>query len=165
MHGIRAFCAWLERTPFSHQLQTREWAMPAVQTVHLLAIAALMGAMLLLNLRFLNLRMKELPVRRVAERFLPVMLGALGVLLVSGAVMIAAEPERALLNPVFALKMGLLAGVLALSVAMLRQARRATGGSDKDRTRRRLLGVSAVISTGLWVAVLFAGRWIAYARS
>ena len=49
-HAVSVFCAWLERTPLSHQLQTIEWVIPAVQTLHLLAIAALMGATLVVNL-------------------------------------------------------------------------------------------------------------------
>src|SRR5208337_3727059 len=112
--AVAAFCAWLELTPFSRQLQTREWVVPAVQTVHLLAIAAVMGAMLLFNLRLLGLRGTDVPLARVSRRFLPVVWTSVVVLLVSGAVMIAAEPARSLLNPAFQLKMALLLAALAL---------------------------------------------------
>jgi len=164
-HAIRALCAWLERTPFSRELQTREWAMPAVQTVHLLALATVMGAALLLNLRLLGVRMADVPLPRVLSRFVPVILGSLLILLLSGVLMIFAEPERALLNPVFGLKMALLAGVLALTAATIAPLRRSPAFWDTGKARPRLLRASALLSTGLWVAVLFAGRWIAYARS
>jgi hypothetical protein len=165
LHAVRALCAWLERTPFSHELQTREWAMPAVQTVHLLAIATVMASALFLNLRLLRVRMADVPLSRVLARFVPVILGSVVILLLSGVVMIFAEPERALLNPVFALKMALLAGVLVLTAATIAPVRRIPAFWESGKARPRLLRAMALLSTGLWVAVLCAGRWIAYARS
>ena len=106
-HAVSVFCAWLERTPFSHLLQTIEWIIPAVQTLHLLAIAALMGATLVLNLRLLGVLGADVPVERISRRFIPVVKAALCLLLLTGVVMIAAEPARSLLNPAFQLKMAL----------------------------------------------------------
>jgi hypothetical protein len=69
---LATFSAWLELTPFSRVLQTVEWAVPAIQTVHILAIAAVMGSMLLFNLRLLGVRGADVPLARVRSRFLPV---------------------------------------------------------------------------------------------
>ena len=160
---VAAFCAWLELTPFSRELQTREWVVPAVQTVHLLAIAAVMGAMLFFNLRLLGLRVAELPLDRVATRFVPVVWRAVLLLLVTGAVMIAAEPGRSLLNPVFQLKMALLLAALALTATTACPLRRRPDFWNATRWRGRLARLAASASIGLWVAILFAGRWIAYA--
>lgn len=163
-HAVSVFCAWLERTPLSHQLQTIEWVVPAVQTLHLLAIAALMGATLVLNLRLLGLAAADASLERVTRRFLPVVKVALAVLLTTGLVMIAAEPARSLLNIAFQWKMGLLATALLLTGVTVRALRRHPGDWQASRRRRSLAGLSAVFSTGLWVAILFAGRWIAYVR-
>jgi len=163
-HAVSVFCAWLERTPLSHQLQTIEWVIPAVQTLHLLAIAALMGATLVLNLRLLGVASADVPVARVSRRFLPVVKVSLAVLLATGAVMIAAEPERSLLNLAFQVKMALLTGVVLLTAATTRPLRRRPEFWGDSPARRRLAGASAVLSSGLWVAVLCAGRWIAYVR-
>ena len=159
---VAAFCAWLELTPFSQQLQTREWVVPAVQTIHLLAIAGVMGSMLLYNLRLLGLRGGDVPLARVCQRFVPVLCGAVLLLLLSGAVMIAAEPARSLLNPVFQLKMVLLAAALALTATTAWPLRRSPGYWDASRVRGRLARLFGTASIGLWVAILCAGRWIAY---
>ena len=90
---------------------------------------------------------------------------ALAILLVTGLVMIAAEPARALLNPVFGLKMLLLFAALAVTCVTAGVIRRAPDGWPSTPARRRFARVSAVISSGLWVAILCAGRWIAYART
>jgi hypothetical protein len=79
--------------------------------------------------------------------------------------MIAAEPARALLNPVFGLKMLLLLAALAVTCVTAGVIRRSSDGWPSTPTRRRLARVSAVVSSGLWVAILCAGRWIAYART
>jgi hypothetical protein len=159
---LAAFSAWLELTPLSRLLQRVEWAIPAVQTVHILAIAAVMGSMLLFNLRLLGMSGTDLPLARVSSRFIPVVWCSVLVLLVSGAVMIAAEPARSLLNPVFQLKMALLLGVLALTAATERPLRHSPGYWSDTLVRSRVARLFAILSIALWVAILCAGRWIAY---
>src|SRR5450631_3451329 len=120
---LASFGAWLELTTFSRLLQTVAWTIPAVQTIHILSVAAVMGSMLLFNLRLLGVNGTDLPLARASTRFIPVIWGSVLVLLASGAVMIAAEPGRSLLNPVFQLKMSLLLAALALTVATERPLR------------------------------------------
>jgi putative copper export protein len=161
---LAAFAAWLELTPFSQVLQTVGWVVPTVQTVHILAIAAVMGAMLLLNLRLLGVSSKEVPLPRVFGRFVPVIYWAVLVLLSTGVLMVAAEPARSLLNPVFQLKMALLLCALVLTALCRRPLRASPAYWSATPGRGRLLRLCGVLSTGLWVGVLFAGRWIAYVR-
>lgn len=54
------------------------------------------------------------------EPVVPVVWGAVLVLLATGAVMIAAEPARSLLNAAFQLKMTMLLAALALTAAAAR---------------------------------------------
>jgi len=165
LRSLSAFCSWLELTRPSRVLQSIDWIVPAVQTLHILGIAAVMGATLFLNLRLLGVTGRDVSVARVSARFLPVVWGALAVLLVTGLVMIAAEPARALLNPVFGLKMLLLLAALVVTCVTAVIIRRAPEGWPSTPARRRLVRASAVVSSGLWVAILCAGRWIAYART
>jgi hypothetical protein len=142
--GLAKFCAWLEGTPLSQAIQDNSWVVPSVQTVHILAIAALMGSALLIGLRVAGVAWREQPLAQVRGRFRPVIWWALPVLLGTGMVMIIGEPARSLANPVFQLKMLLV--VSAIIVTLL-------------PSENRLLGALAV---SLWIAVVFAGRWIAY---
>src|SRR3954468_18730210 len=99
------FCSWLEQTPFSQTIQSTGWIVPAVQTVHILAIAAVMSSVLMLDLRLLGLAGGDQPIARVRQRFRPVIWWVLPLLLATGALMIVGEPARSLANPVFQLKM------------------------------------------------------------
>ena len=42
--AIDNFCSWLDQTPLSQAIQSTPWVIPAVQTVHILAIAAVMSS-------------------------------------------------------------------------------------------------------------------------
>jgi hypothetical protein len=161
-HALVTFCAWLELTPFSRALQNIEWIIPAVQTVHILAVAAVMASALMLDLRVLGVRGTGQSLARVAAQFLPVIWTALPVLLATGVVMISAEPARALQNPAFQLKMLLLVAALLVTLGFQRPLRRRSDFWELSRRRRRAASSLAALSLALWVAILFAGRWIAY---
>jgi len=157
--SIDRFCLWLEQTDLSQTIQSTPWIVPAVQTVHILAIATVLGAILMLNLRLLRLAGVDQSVERQSQRFLPVIWSALPVLLVTGIIMIIGEPARSLKNPIFLLKMALLAA--AVAVTAIHQLFGAAQKLTDPHARRAALWV-AIPSFALWTAIVFAGRWIAY---
>lgn len=155
-HWLLQFCAWLDQTPLSQFIQGAGWIVPALQTIHILAIAAVIASQAVITLRLLGVAGRGVPPQRLAARFLPFLLWPLLVLLVTGIVMIIGEPARELANPVFQLKMLLLIAVIALTSAT--QGRLAAGGDGVAATAR----VLSVAALALWVGIVFAGRWIAY---
>lgn len=157
-HPLAAVSAWLADTALSRVLQTVDWLVPAIQTAHILAVALVISAVLLLSLGVFGLHGREQPLSRTVARFVPALRFGLPVLLVSGALMIAAEPDRALPNPAFQLKMALLLAATLLTVLCLRTLRRTPAPALAARA-------TAAAALGLWVAVLVAGRWIAYTLS
>jgi hypothetical protein len=162
LQAIQRFCDWLQGTCFSAGIQTRSWAVPALQSVHIVAIAALFGASLAYSLHVLGLSARDQATPHVASRQLPIVWAALPVLLVSGALLIAAEPARSLLNPVFAIKMGLLLLASGLTLYPQLSARR----DPQFWVRRQRLARGLAGSTlALWVGVIIAGRLIAYVEA
>src|SRR6267142_712184 len=114
--ALDQFCAWLEHTSMSQTIQTVNWIVPAVQTVHILAIAAVMGSVLMINLRLMGAVGRDQALPRFSERFLPVIWWALPVLLATGIIMIVGEPVRSLENPIFQLKMCLLIAAIIVTL-------------------------------------------------
>ena len=163
-HPLAAFSAWLETTPLSHLLQTVDWLIPAIQTLHILCVALVISSVLMLVLGVFGLHGREQPLARTFARFLPGLSVGVAVLLVSGALMIAAEPDRSLPNPVFQLKMALLVAAAVLTLVNARRLRRlAPAGIGAVRDAR--MRIVATLSLVLWLGVLVAGRWIAYSLS
>lgn len=139
-------------------LRTATWAIPLVQTVHLLALAALLGSAILLDMRLAGLFARADSGAAMVRRYQPVINAALAVLLVSGAVLIWAEPERVLPKDIFWIKMGLVAAGFASTFAVAA----ALVKSDEQQspsTAHKALGWACL---ALWVAAIFCGRWIAY---
>lgn len=154
---IPAFCDWLSNTSLSQAIQNHNWVIPSVQSVHILAIATVMASVVMMDFRLLGVHGRGQTIPQVAHRFLPWVWCAVCVLAATGTILIIGEPGRELESQVFWLKMTLLACVLVLTGAFQFGAFR--GFWEK---RRLLACITAVASLGLWVAILAAGRWIAY---
>ena len=160
--ALDQFCAWLEHTPVSHAIQTINWVVPAVQTVHILAIAAVMGSALMINLRLIGILGSDQTLQRVSARFLPVIWRALPVLLATGIIMVVGEPVRSLENPVFQLKMCLVIAAIAVTLGFQFPLGKNPSFWDLSASRRTASKIVAVLSLALWMGIVFAGRWIAY---
>lgn len=160
--ALISFCEWLADTPFSQLLQNVSWIIPLVQTVHILGIAAVFGAVALLDLRLLNVAARTQTISGMTGRLVPHIWPVLVILLLTGSLLAIAEPVRSLANPAFQLKMLLLLVVISLTVFLQRAVH---GDADFwDSTPGRRFGgkLIAVVSLALWLGIIFAGRWIAY---
>jgi hypothetical protein len=129
------------------------WAYPALEVVHIVGIALLLGNLVLLELRVWGAA-PALPLRALARATLALALAGFALAVLSGLTMFAAAPAELLANRSFLLKMGLL--MLAGLNAALFHAR---GGLDRPDAIAR---GQTVLSLGLWLAVIIAGRFIAY---
>jgi hypothetical protein len=164
-HFIDDFCSWLKLTPFSVTLQTVGWIVPMVQTVHILAISALISSALMITLRALGISARSQPWTVVLGRFLPVIAWSLPLLLVTGLLMITAEPARSLENPAFLFKMVLLVVALAVTAIWHVTGRGSVSYWESTVTRRWTGKLLAIFFLSLWVSIIFAGRWIAYVEA
>jgi hypothetical protein len=158
---LTPFTTWLASTPMSIGIGEIHWATPAIQCVHILAIATVMSAILMMDLRLLGAFGDIDSEQTFSKRYLPWVWWSLLVLFVSGATLIIGEPRRSLQNPTFILKMGLLIVAAVLTAATEWPLLRDAG----FWSNRRMLGrVLAVLSLAAWVAIVLCGRWIAYTQ-
>lgn len=153
---------WLSTTELSELIQAVSWVIPAVQSVHILSIAAVMSAAVVVFLRALGVVMRDQPLVEVTQRFLPWIWYPLIVLLLSGTVLIIGEPQRSLTNSIFQLKMMLLLGGIACTLLLQRPLRDRAGFWESTALARVGARLVAIVSLGLWSGIVFAGRWIAY---
>lgn len=143
--SLQGFAERLYDSPPSAFVRDVAWLIPAIQSVHILAIAVVLASALVVALRLAGAFATDAPREAVLGRHLPWLGGALLVLLATGLLMILGEPDRTLTNDVFWLKMGL---VLVAFVA--------------TRLTPRAGGAVALVALGLWIAIAACGRWIAY---
>jgi hypothetical protein len=136
---------------------------PIAQTFHLMAISAVMGSIVLVDLRVLGLALRSQPLPELVARVMPWMWYALPVHLVSGLIFIVARPMRYFVNPVFGFKFAFMLPALALAFVFQMALSRDRTFWDRTGGRRTLAAAIALVSLFCWIGVVFAGRFIAYA--
>jgi hypothetical protein len=157
------FISWLGATPASLYIQKVFWIIPTVQTIHILAISVVVASMAMFDLRLLGLTGKRNSIASLSRRFMPWLWGALIVLAVSGSILIVGEPKRALGNVFFAMKMGMLATAIIVTLGFQVLLKRdLAGGSDLAPAHFGVARIVGLWSLVLWVGIAVAGRLIAY---
>lgn len=153
---------WLSNSWLCTWLQAHFLAIPVLQSIHLIGIAALFGSALMINFKVLGLTGETRSLGQVIDRYQPWMWGGLILALVTGVLLVISEPIRNLLSPAFSLKMiALLAAALvSLWFQSSVRARAANGAMALEGTAA--LRGTAVLIILLWCVVITGGRWIAY---
>lgn len=162
METLTSVSDWLASTSLSIGIASRFWAVPTLQSIHILAIGIILASLAMLDLRLAGFIGREQSMRELTIRFYPWVWGALGVLIVTGCLQIMAEPARELLNWIFWTKMGLIV-VAVLFTAPVRMMLEDCRYRDLAQGKRLVVRSCALISLTLWVLVVTCGRWIAYA--
>lgn len=159
METLYAFSAWLAGTGMSLFIQTTTGLIAIIQTIHIAALATVAVSALLLSLRLAGRGFTSEPLARLAQRFVKTIWVMLVLLLVTGLLLIIAEPARTITNPAFYWKMAMLAAVVVITVWLSRVARRE---AERPSPAAVAAGVIALL---LWAGIMIAGRLIAYTES
>jgi len=152
--------AWIEDSALSTFLRESPSLLvfPAIVTLHTIGMGFVAGTSAAIDLRVLGVA-RRIPLPAM-ERFLPVLWIALAVNIASGILLLIAYPTKALTNPVFYLKLTLIAlGLFVLRKLRLEIFRKpVVEDASVSRYAMRLAAVSLV----LWIAAITAGRLLAY---
>jgi hypothetical protein len=150
------FFEWCEASFIGQAIRNSLWLFPVIEAVHLVALASLGGALLILDLRLLGVGLRQ-PIPEVARDARPWLVASLVVMLVTGISLFLSESVKCYWNPSFWVKMTTLPIALIFTFVVRQPiAKRATADAT---LRTRLV---ALISIGLWFTVAAAGRWIGF---
>lgn len=151
----------LEGTSLSAAMRGSLWLYPAVETVHLLGLALLVGCAAAWDLRLLGVS-RHLPAGATARHLLRFAFIGFGVAVPSGALLFAADPVAIAANPAFRWKLALIAvaGLNALRFHL--RVFRGADAWDRGAPAPRGARVAAAVSLAAWAGTVTAGRLIAY---
>ncbi|MGJ3647678.1 DUF6644 family protein [Sphingomonas sp. GlSt437] len=150
---IEAIFRWLGATPIGGFMRESTWGFAIVETIHLLALAALGGAVLAINLGAARVLFRRGDAAAVATGAAPVLRIALGVTIVSGVLLVSSKPVRYYLDPTFRAKMVLLL-LAALSSLIVQRL--------TDEPASNAARAVALLSLALWLGVGVCGRMIGF---
>jgi hypothetical protein len=161
MDSLMTFLTWLETTPLAGVMRQSPWSYPIVETAHILGFILLIGAAAMFDLRLLGLT-PRLPVVDVARHLLPWSHVGLVVVVISGALLFAADPVALWFNSVFRAKM-LLIVVAGFNAAVFHSGVfRSVATWNRFAPSPWPAKAAASLSLVLWITIAALGRFIAY---
>jgi len=153
---LEPYFRWLGGIPIGKQISESLWAYPTIQAFHLVFLAVLVGALLIVDLRLLGRGMIRQPLNVVARDAMPWLLISLAGMLLTGIPQLMSNWSRQYYSEFFWQKMYFLAAALVFTFTVRLFATRtaATGGTTMGQK------VVALVSIFLWTNVAIAGRLI-----
>jgi hypothetical protein len=151
------FFDWCEKSALGSAIRGSLWLFPVIESVHLLTLALIGGAVLIVDLRLLGLGLRRQSVAQLARDIQPWLAGGLIVMVVSGVLLFSSEAIKCYYSTAFRTKMTFLLPAILFTFTVRRAA-----VADETRMRPSWKKVVAVVSLALWTVVGVSGRWIGF---
>ena len=156
------FTEWLAQTSLSLAIQTHDWVIPTVQSIHIVAIGVVLSSVFMIDLRVLGWAGRDQSLRETVARFGPWLSAALCLLLATGILMVIGEPARELLSFSFWFKMCLVAIGTGIAAAFQIALRKNEQHWAESLGKRRSVKSLAIVTLLIWIGIVILGRLIAY---
>jgi hypothetical protein len=151
------FFEWCETVWLGRVVVGSLWLFPVIEAVHLLGLAVLGGAILIVDLRLLGTGLKHRSTEELWRESRPYLIGAIVVMIATGVPLFLSEAIKCYYNNSFWVKITTLP--VAIAFAFTVRAHTVTDSVHNTARRQKLVGA---LSITLWVIVAAAGRWIGF---
>jgi hypothetical protein len=156
--SLLALFEGLEASPLGVFMKDKPATFATIESIHLLALAVLGAAVVVTDLRLFGVMMRDVPSKTVSDGANRWFNWALGVLLVTGFMMLAGVATKCYHNQYYWTKMLALAGGIVFVYAL----KRPLLSGDHSQLKPITLKLVAAASTSIWFLVAASGRWIGY---
>jgi hypothetical protein len=147
---------WLEKTPVAVAIQNTTYLFPLLEVIHLLGLALLFGAILLVDLRLIGLPIQRQSAWRLAAQINPFASAGLAVMVLTGLPLLASEAIKCYENPAFWWKMYLLLPAVVFHFTVRKRV------VLSEHVGRGPSVLTGFVSLLLWFGVGLSGRAIAF---
>ena len=154
---------WIEGSPLGNLIRSSGvWAYGVINLTHIIGIASLFGAVLVLDLRLLGVR-RHVPLGAIADSAVPVAAVGLGIAALSGICLLATNATEYENNPFLLVKFAAIAVALT-NVAVIGRlpAWKARGTRPFTSREQRQMAIAGGVSLVSWLVAIGAGRLIGY---
>jgi len=158
---VNDFLIWLESTPLHTWIieSPSLFAFPGILALHAIGMGFAAGLSAAIDLRILGVA-PAVPLPEM-RRLLPILWAGFWLNAASGVLLLIGYPTKALTNPVFYLKLTLIAIAMVLVTRIARVLRREGADRSADPIPARLRRM-AMVSLACWAGAVTAGRLLAY---
>lgn len=148
----------LEASAIGEAVRGSLWLFPVVEAFHLVGLAVIGGAILVVDFRLLGLGLRTQPVSKLARDVQPWVIGSLIVMILSGVPLFLSEAIKCYYSFAFWTKMT----ALLLAVIFTFTVRRVVAFAPDGRFPPLWHRTVAITSLALWSTVGWGGRWIGF---
>jgi hypothetical protein len=156
--SLLAFFQWCEQSGIGNTIRKSAWLFPMIEAIHLLGLGLIGGAVLVVDLRLLNLGLRRYSVARLARDAQPWFVGSLILMLATGGLLFLSEAIKCYYHGAFWFKMA----SLLLAIIFTFTVQRKVTMADEVGVSPGWSKAVALISVALWAGVGIGGRWIGF---
>ena len=156
--SLLEFCRWIQFSPPLVAMRSSPWFFPVIATIHLMGLALVGGAVLVVDLRLLGFGLRRQPVAQLAQDGERWLLRGLMVSLPTGVLLFMCFATKYYYLMFFWVKMASLLLVLVLTFSI----RRRVATADETQMSPVWSKMVALVSLSLWTTVAIGGRWIGF---
>jgi len=144
-------------------LRDAKYAIPLIQSLHLIGITLLLGVTVILNLRLLGIGLKGLSLEVLFRQLWRWAIGGMILAMLSGFLVFLPDPARYAANSAFLTKMVLLSCAILFQFTIFRRVLvRESSILEPHHSMFVLRVLVPLLSLTLWFSVGWAGRLIAF---
>lgn len=157
---FESFWAWLESTEIAIRIG-ESWWFPLLESIHVVAVTLVVGAILMVDLRLLGVAARRYTVSALASDLLPWAWAAFVLATLTGVGLFATRAYYYIGNLAFQAKLLLLL-LAGINVAVFHMLIARNLDQWDQLAPPRAAKIASALSLLLWAGAMLAGRWIGH---
>ena len=149
---------WFENSGVGEAIRSSSWLFPVIESFHLLGLAVIGGAVLVVDLRLFGFGLRRQSVAQLAADAQRWFIGSLIVMLTTGILLFTSEAIKCYYHAAFWVKMT----CLLLAIIFTFTVRHKVAMAEENGVNPLRRKMVALISISLWSGVGIGGRWIGF---
>ena len=162
MQSLTQLMEWLQATSWAVFIHQTKWAFTTIEVIHLIAIAAVLGSIAVVDLRLLGLASTRRPFTELAREILPYTWAAFVIAAITGSLLFISQATQYFITPTFWGKMAIMA-VAGINMVIFEFI---TVRGVKEWDVKPNLPLPALLAGGIslacWALVFVFGRWTGF---
>jgi hypothetical protein len=160
--SLEAFWLSVEDWPLAQFVASSSWAFPTLESIHVVAIATVVGSIAIMDLRLLGVASNGAPVTEISDDTLRWTWTGFAVALVTGSLLFISKAANYAANPFFLTKMALILAAGANMVFFHRVTWRTVGRWNLSAVTPDAAKLAGGLSLVLWIVAVFLARTIGF---
>ncbi len=161
---IKQLLQALEATPWGTAVRENTWLFPTIESIHVLSLVLVVGSIMVVDLRLLNLASRQRSVKELTSDVLPWTWTAFACAAITGTLLFSSSAMKYSAIWQFEAKMCMLVlAAINMAIFHLGAFRSVARWDEAPATPPMAARLAGGISLVIWVIIVGLGRWVGFA--